>query len=249
MPLSATCVGLSQFSKSFTLETDASIKGLGAVLSQLQDDHSLYPVAYASRSVSGAEKWYTITELETLAVVWAVSHFHAYLYGNNVTVYTNHSAVKAMLETPNPSAKHACWWTKVHGSRVRNIQIFYCSGKENVNADILSRNPTDRAPDVFQSDEVQIAVIQTTQPATALDIHSLLGRHHSLTNSASSAPTNEFALSQQQDPELLKIIQFLTNDLLLDDKTDAKKVAAQAHSFAIIDGVLYFIDVKHNHQK
>ena len=43
------------FSKSFTLETDASVKGLGVVLSQLQDDHSLHPVAYASRSISGAE--------------------------------------------------------------------------------------------------------------------------------------------------------------------------------------------------
>ena len=72
---------------------------------------------------------------------------------------------------------------------------------------------------------------------------------HSLTNSASSAPKNEFALSQQQDPELLKTIQFLTNDLLPDNKTDAKKVVAQAHSFAIVDGVLYFIDVKHNHLK
>ena len=66
------------FSKNFTLETDASVKGLGAVLSQLQDDHSLHPVTYASRSISGAEKRYAITELETLAVVWAVSHFHAY---------------------------------------------------------------------------------------------------------------------------------------------------------------------------
>ena len=237
------------FSKSFTLETDASIKGLGAVLSQLQDDNSLHPVAYASRSVSGAEKRYAITELETLAVVWAVSHFHAYLYGNDVNVYTDHSAVKAVLETPNPSAKHARWWTKVYGSGVRNIQIFYRPGKENMNADILSRTPADKAPDIFQSDEVQIAAIHTTQPATELDIRSLLSRHHSLTDSANSAPTNEFALSQQQDPELLKIIRFLTNDLLPDDKTDAKKIVAQAHSFAIVDGVLYFIDVKHNHQK
>ena len=237
------------FSKSFTLETDTSVKGLGAILSQLQDDHSLHPVVYANRSISGAEKRYAITELETLAVVWAVSHFHAYLYGNDVTVYTDHSAVKAVLETPNPSTKHARWWTKVYGSGVHNIQIFYRPGKENVNADILSRNPLDRAPDVFQSDKVQIAAIQTTQPATDLDIRSLLGRHHSLTNSASSAPTNEFALSQQQDPELLKIIQLLTNDLLPDNKTDAKKVVTQAHSFAIVDGVLYFIDVKHNHQK
>ena len=122
------------------------------------------------------------------------------------------------------------------------ISKYFTILEKNVNADILSQNPPDRAPDIFQSDEVQIAAIWTTQPATKLDIRSLLGRHHSLTNSASSAPTNEFALSQQQDPELLKIIEFLTNDLLSDNKTDAEKVVAQAHSFAIVDGLLYFIE-------
>ena len=57
------------FSKSFTLKTDASVKGLGAVLSQRQDDGCLHPIAYASRALSPHEKRYAITELETLAVV------------------------------------------------------------------------------------------------------------------------------------------------------------------------------------
>ena len=94
------------FSKSFRMETDASVQGLGAVLSQLQSNGEVHPVAYASRALSVTEKRYAITELETLAVVWAVTHFHAYLYGNDVTIYTDHSAVKAVLETPNPSSKH-----------------------------------------------------------------------------------------------------------------------------------------------
>ena len=68
------------FSKSFTLETDASLEELVAVLSQLQNDNRLHPVAHVSRSLSGAERRYAITELETLAVVWAISHLHAYLY-------------------------------------------------------------------------------------------------------------------------------------------------------------------------
>ena len=49
----------------------------------------------------------SITDLETLAVVWAVSHFHAYLYGHDVEVRTNHSAVKAVLSTPSPNGKYA----------------------------------------------------------------------------------------------------------------------------------------------
>ena len=73
------------FTKDFTLETDASIQGLGAVLSQVQEDGKLHPVAYASRALNPSEKNYGVTELETLAVVWAVTHFHSYLYGNKVT--------------------------------------------------------------------------------------------------------------------------------------------------------------------
>lgn len=82
-------------------------------------------VAYTSRALSPQEKRHVITELESLAVVWAVNHFHAYLYGHDVVVFTDHSAVKAVLETPNPSGKHARWWSKVFGSGVRNINIVY----------------------------------------------------------------------------------------------------------------------------
>ena len=103
------------FDKPFILETDASIKGVGAVLAQQQADGYVHPVAYASTSLSAAERNYSITEQETLAVVWATQHFRYYLYGHTVTVFTDHTAVKAILETPNPSGKHARWWTKVRG--------------------------------------------------------------------------------------------------------------------------------------
>ena len=84
---------ISDFNLDFILETDASIDGLGAILSYLQSDNKLHSVAYASRATSSAEKRYNVTELETLAVVWAVQHFRAYLYGHNVTVITDHSAI------------------------------------------------------------------------------------------------------------------------------------------------------------
>ena len=63
------------FTKSFRLETDACVKGLGAVLSQLQGDGKVHPVAYASTALSDPEKCYPVIELETLAVVCALNHF------------------------------------------------------------------------------------------------------------------------------------------------------------------------------
>ena len=97
------------FNKEFTLETNACVCvcGLGAILSQLQEDRRLHPVAYASRVLSYQEKRNAITELETLAVVWAINHFYCYLYGHDVIVLIDHSADKAVLCKPGGSSKHA----------------------------------------------------------------------------------------------------------------------------------------------
>ena len=65
-------------------------------MSQGQEDEQIHPVAYASRALSLSEHNYSITEMETLAVVWAITHFQFYLYGCSVIVYTDHTAVKAV---------------------------------------------------------------------------------------------------------------------------------------------------------
>ena len=96
------------FLKPFVLHTDASGKGLGAVLEQEQADGKNHPIAYTSCTLSPHEERYGIMELETLAVVWSLRHFRAYLYGHKFIVYTDHSPVKS-LKTKHPSGKLACW--------------------------------------------------------------------------------------------------------------------------------------------
>ena len=56
------------------METDVSYSGLVAILSQEQKDGCLHPVSYASRELSPAEQYYGVTDLETLAGVWAITH-------------------------------------------------------------------------------------------------------------------------------------------------------------------------------
>ena len=75
----------------FVLETNASVTGLDAVLSQEQTDGKIHPIAYASHSLNVHEKNYGITELETLGLVWATRLFRPYLLGHKCTVYTDHS--------------------------------------------------------------------------------------------------------------------------------------------------------------
>lgn len=65
----APVLAYPHFQEPFVLETDASIKGLGAILSQRQGDGKMHPVAYASRALSLPKKNYGISELKTLAVV------------------------------------------------------------------------------------------------------------------------------------------------------------------------------------
>jgi len=86
-------------------------------------------VAYASRPVSAAEANYAITSLETLAVVWAITHFRYYLYGHKVTVITDHAAVKAALGASNLTGPHARWWSKVYGSGIKHLEILHRPGK------------------------------------------------------------------------------------------------------------------------
>ena len=157
--MQAPVLAYPDFERSFVLETDASVKGLGAVLSQKQDDSQLHLVAYASRALSTPERNYGISELETLAVVWAIQYFHAYLYGHKVTVITDHSAVRAILETPSPSGKHARWWLKIFSSGVGKVDIVYRPGRENLRADALSRNPMS-STDGRSDNGVQIASVR-----------------------------------------------------------------------------------------
>ena len=152
-------------SQDCVLETDASIHGLGTVLSQEGDDGLLHPVVYTSRSLLKPEANYSITELEILTVVWVVMYFHCYLYGCSITVFTVHLAVKAVLETPNPTDKHARWWTCVYGSGVNSGHDPVPSQQVcNSNADALARSPQV----VVGQDEAQVSHIQTSLPRTSL---------------------------------------------------------------------------------
>uniref|UniRef100_A0A5S6Q3W1 Reverse transcriptase n=1 Tax=Trichuris muris TaxID=70415 RepID=A0A5S6Q3W1_TRIMR len=94
--------------RPFVLDVDASSESLGAVLAQSYEDGE-HPAAYASRSLSRAERNYCATRRELLAVVWAVEHFRPYLYGVKFTVRTDHNCLIWLKNFKEPQGQPARW--------------------------------------------------------------------------------------------------------------------------------------------
>ena len=153
-----------------------------------------------------------------------------------MTVYTDHSAVKAVLETPNPTAKHARWWMKVYGQRVREL---YRPGKMNKNADALSLSPHEPAPLAVAEDdgEVQISLISESSEQT---IESLL-----VAEDIVAVP----ATLGEKETELKEITDFLEKGNLPADQQRAQRVAMQGPFFVLVDRVLYFVDSRQGGRK
>ena len=123
----------------FVLQTDASLLGLGAVLTQV-DGEAEYVIAYASRTLNSAEKNYSVTELECLAVRWGIWKMRQYLEGYPFTVITDHQSLKWLEKLDNPSGRLARWALEL---AQWDFDIQYRKGAENNVADILSRNPIE----------------------------------------------------------------------------------------------------------
>ncbi|CAK1593440.1 unnamed protein product [Parnassius mnemosyne] len=123
------------FDKTFILTTDASNIALGAVLSQgpIGSDR---PVAYASRTLSDTESRYSTIERELLAVIWAVKHFRPYLYGRKFVIYTDHRPLVWLYSLKEPNSKLTRWRLRL---QEYDFEIIYKNGKQNTNADALSR--------------------------------------------------------------------------------------------------------------
>lgn len=84
------------FEKEIILTTDASTFARGAVLSQGEIGKDL-PIAYASRTMNGAETNYSTSEQEMLAVIWGIQQFRPYLWGRHFKIVTDRMQRKRNL--------------------------------------------------------------------------------------------------------------------------------------------------------
>ena len=160
--LQAPILSFPDFNKPFLLETDASGRGLGAILSQKQADGRYHPIAYASHVMNETEQRYHSNKQEFLALKWAVTkQFHEYLspYGKNrneFVVRTDNNPLTYIFSSANLDAAGQRW---VACLTSYNFSLEYQKGKDNTVANFLSR-----MNECFPEEEVQEYLNQIPHP-------------------------------------------------------------------------------------
>lgn len=136
----APVLGFANPSLPYILHTDASATGLGAALYQEQEGN-LRVIAFASRGLSQSESRYPAHKLEFLALKWSVTEkFQDYLYGATFTVVTDSNPLTYLLTTAKLDATSHRWLAALS---TFSFKILYRAGKQNLDADALSRRPHD----------------------------------------------------------------------------------------------------------
>ncbi|KAF8756181.1 hypothetical protein RHS01_04909 [Rhizoctonia solani] len=176
----------------YYLETDASGVAMGAVLSQRGEDNRLHPVAYMSKSFSGAKANYDTHDKELLAIIKALEEWRIFLEATDrpIQVFTDHRNLEYWMQARTFNRRHARWQIFLSNF---NFEIHYCPGKQSGKPDALSRrsdyvdNPQE--PEVMLPPEV-FANTAEEELEIVMDICAKL----------------------KEDPSLEPVIKFLTED-------------------------------------
>ena len=190
-----------------------SLVGLGACLSQQQEDGTVRPLAFISRTLTTGEKSYASSELECAAVIYALKKFRHYCLGSPVLCITDNSAVSYIMKTKTPSGRLARWSLLLQDF---NIVFKHRPGTENHTADCLLRAPIN-------------ALLPNVPPEASFHRPE-----------KSLLPTKTRMVDEQnKDEKLGPIIAFKTRGELPKDPIFQKKVEREASHFVYINGLLY----------
>ncbi|GFV83579.1 retrovirus-related Pol polyprotein from transposon 412 [Trichonephila clavipes] len=129
------------------ITTDASSRGIGAVLEQKYPNSEVKPLYFFSKKLNPSQSKYNAMVLEFFAIYTALNFFRPFLLGRKCKVFTDHKPLAGFLSNKNPSSKILRWKLALEEF---NYDIHYIRGSLNSVADHLSRcinNITIALPD------------------------------------------------------------------------------------------------------
>ncbi|KAF8750040.1 hypothetical protein RHS01_09707 [Rhizoctonia solani] len=175
----------------YYLETDALGVAMGAILSQRGPDNQLHPIAYMSKSFSGAEANYDTHNKELLAIIKALEEWRIFLEATDkpIQVFTDHQNLEYWMQARTFNRRHAQWRIFLSDFNFED----YRPGKQSGKPDALSR----RADYVDNPSEPEVML-----PAEVF----------ANTSEEELEIVTEIRTKLREDPSLEPIIQFLTED-------------------------------------
>jgi hypothetical protein len=179
----------------------ASPIGLAAILTQQYGDNDFRIIAFAIKSLSITEQWYSQLEREALAVLWGCQYFHIYIFGKPVTVLSDHKPLISIFNgMSHRNTRLERWSLKL---APYNATIKHIPGATNP-ADYLSRHP--------------IAITNDAMATKTAEQHINFITASSIPKSMSVPEVQEASVA---DPEIQAVIKAMTSQNWTNLKTSA----------------------------
>jgi hypothetical protein len=249
--------------RPFYVKTDgASGRGVGGVLVQMHEDADgnlkERPVAYYGRRLSSAEKNYTVTEIELLAVVECLKKWRPYLWGRHFHLITDHAALKwlhTMRDTAEGgvSSRLTRWIMRL---QEYDFEIHHKPGAQHQDADALSRLATPVWTKAPEFEEIDPATCGPGAIAAAYSkvVSRVWKSIHGSASTVGAAPNPEVARRHLfngspslesirealvDDPEASAVVTYLETQLLPTETRESVATRRLSRQIELRDGLLY----------
>lgn len=212
-------LAMPQWDKPFAVHCDASGVGLGAVLTQ-ESGGRVHPIAFASKTLTAAERNWPVYEQEAAAVQFALKSFEHYLRnGLPVDIWTDHRALLCLQRNPTLPGRLQRWATYMQQFP---FTIRHRAGVENGDADALSRFPLEPRPDST------VALLTVEQQGDAAGSQLRVGEAPKAQDTSKDpAWMTRLHTAQLEDEQCQKVKQFLTDGMpVVDNEEDRARWGA-----------------------